>query len=545
MNKFFDGLNRRAFAVLLSLIMAGLAISTPIPCKAINLSETMEFASKIQLAAPLPSVMKVEDVKIQNALRISYILVNDEASSIQLNVPQGTLKWQYGNLTLQYASIADSLGNSYAPLAFNGSVMNAQLEVAVEPHTMYNLSLSMILIPGALYDTSYKAWFFGAHLGHILPIEATISLPADFSIPFYSAGAEYRRDQNYTILTWQKPPAQALNVTAVFLPFSYGPETKSLSFKFDLPQIFPIATNTQATMTQEFESTSSYNGLEVPQISEVPILFPSRGKDIQVTAVFDSGGQCNRTFEPISQPADAYRGNYYVDLDNQEVIVYPRALEYENRYEYRVSVTFDFGNDASGNVTYGSLMPYEGRSVFGILSLDVTGNWKLNMAQGLIVEFWLPEGTLPYPSNNYTTDYKDNRYIVRFVNAPSALTSGTWKIDFYIARLKNLYLAETFSIIMLTAILLVMLILHLGRQGTLVKKIRPGTTAGILIQFASAVFLGVAIIYEFNTIGDWLSNLITRKPLLVSLLVFQVILTMTVFFFAQKLKPEEFTRVKK
>ncbi|HVP41479.1 MAG TPA: hypothetical protein VMS95_05970 [Candidatus Krumholzibacteriaceae bacterium] len=242
--------------------MTSLALSTPVPSRAANLLARMQFVSQIELATPLPSVMKVEDVKIQNILRISFICVNVEDSPAPLNITQGTINWHSGNFTVQFATIVDNLGHQYAPSIYNESVATPSYNVTIEPHSMYNVSLFMVLMPGAFYSSSYQAWFFGTRFGSILPIEASITFPSNFSIPFYTIGANYSIEQNYKVLTWQKPPQQTLNVTAVFLPFPYNPQTISFKYLTDISSIFPVPANSKTTVTQGSESLSEYNGLK-------------------------------------------------------------------------------------------------------------------------------------------------------------------------------------------------------------------------------------------------------------------------------------------
>lgn len=528
-NKFLGvGSKSRGIALSLLLIITSLALSTTTSCTAINLREGMQFVSKIDLAASLPSKMKVEDVKIQNVLRISYILVNDEDLPVYFNVSQGTVKWHPGNLTVQFASVVDNLGNSYTPSINNGFIMNPNYEVMIEPHSMYNASLIMVLMPGASYSSSFQAWFFGAYLSGALPVEASVTFPSNFSIPFYTIGANYSIDENHKVLTWQMSPQQTLNMTAIFLPFSYDPETKAFKYVIDVSSIFPIPTNIKGTLSHAFESLSEYNGLKVPQIFRLPVLFPASGKDIQVVSVYDIYGQCDLTLEPLSEPGDANRGSYYVDHENQEVLVYPRAKVRENRYDYNVSVTFDYGNYVPANVIFGPLLPYQGSANLTIVSVIATGDWKQNITQKTIVEFWLPQGTQPHQSNDYTIGEKDGRYVVRFVNASSEQTSGTWLIIFDIIRLRNFFIMEILSIVLLVAILIMMAVLRKRHLGDTVRKV---------ISYAVPLVTAPSLIAaEYFIAGDWFWDIINQKIFLTALLLIQVCFTVAVFVLSQKWK---------
>jgi hypothetical protein len=556
MNRFFtvSSKNRAiAFSIVIMLFYA--AFSWPTPSRAENLFVSMQFASKMELAAPLPGELTVADVRILNILRISYLCINDDDSPAQFNVTQGTVMWQLGNLTVQYATVVDNLGNSFSPINNDSYIMNPYHEAVIEPHSMYNLSLIVFLEPGAHYSSSFQAWAFSVHVGSILPVEVSITLPSNFSIPFYTVGANYSRNLDYKVLTWQKPPLKTLNLTAVFLPFLYNPETKSFKYVTDVSKFFPVAGSIKATQVHEFESLSEYNGLKVPQISELPVSFPAAGKDIQVVSVFDTSGKCNSTLEPLSEPTDANRGSYYVDFANHQVIVYPRARIYENHYNYNVSVTFDFGNEPVANITFGQLLPYEGSIVFKIINVTVTGDWKQNITQNTMVEFWLPEEAQPYSSNDYTIAYSNGRYSVRFVNASSELTSGTWRINFYIVRLYNFFFIASFSILCLVVILFTVCILHFGWLYAFLKKVHLentvrklalklhlGNTLREFIPIALSIMAaGPALFYEFNILGDWISDVFTQKPVFTALLLTQLILWATTLVSARKWKFEQET----
>lgn len=533
MKKFFSvGSNSHVIALLLLFVLICFAFLTPTPCRAANLFEGYQFASKIELAAPLPSEMRVDDVKIQNTLRLSYFFINEEDLPFQKNISQGTVIWKTNNLTVQSANIIDNLGNNSMPLNESGLIMNRYDEVTIQPHSMYNLSLIMVLMQGASYFSPFQAWAFGTDIISEIPVEASITLPSNFSVPFYTAGAEYSKDQYYKVLTWRNTPLQpTLNITAIFLPFPYNPETKSFTFKMDISSIFPVPTDVKATTTQEFESLSEYNGLTVPQIFEMPVLFPASGKDIQVVSVFDTDGQYTKLDDRLSEPNNAYYGTYYVD-NNSEVIVYPRAKLYEDHYDYDVSVTFDFGNEVPINVTFGQLWPYDCSSIFNVVNIKASGDWKLNMTQGTIVEFLLPQGTQPYQRSDYTLDTgEDGRYIVRFVNASLELTSGIWQIDFYIVRLYNFFWTEVASIVSLTA---------LGIAMAFLRKRHLGNAARKMVSYVIPLFTGPGLIAaEYAIAGDWFWNILTKEKTLTVLLGFQMFLTAVVLFLAQKWKFEE------
>jgi hypothetical protein len=144
--------------------------------------------------------MKVEDVKIQNVVRISYIYVNGEDSPVPMNISQGKVVWKQVNLTVQSASIIDNLGERFTPLNYSNYFMNPQLGGAIAPHSMYNLSLFIVLMPGALYVDSYEAWEFGTTLASALPTEASIILPINFSVPFSTTGSEQFREDRKSVV---------------------------------------------------------------------------------------------------------------------------------------------------------------------------------------------------------------------------------------------------------------------------------------------------------------------------------------------------------
>jgi hypothetical protein len=294
----------------------------------------------------------------------------------------------------------------------------------------------------------------------------------------------------------------------------------------DISSIFPVPTNIKATITHEFESISEYNGLEVPPIFELPVLYPASGEDIQVMSVYDSEGKCNKTLEPFSEPSDTSRGSYFNDLQNRKVIVYPRAKVYENHYEYTVSVTFDFGNNIAANVTFGLLMPYEEAVIFNVLNVSATGDWKQNVTQSITIEFWLPEGTRPYQSNDYTIGNEDGRYVVRFVDTSSKLESGKWQINFYVVRLYNFFIAEVVLTVTLAVILIVMAVFRKRQLNNTVRR---------LICYLIPLTTGSGLFaYEFYIIGDWIWNVLTQKLLFTILLLLQACLAVAVFMLAQK-----------
>jgi hypothetical protein len=540
-NKLLDvGSNSSVIALSLLLILTSLVLSTPTPCSAADLLERYQFASKIELAAPLPSELRVEDVKIQNVVRLSYICVNDEDLPVQKNITEGKVVWKSNNLTIQSASIIDNMGDNFTPLNYSGYIMNPSLEGTIQPHSMYNLSLIMVLMPGAIYVDSLQAWEFGTVLGSALPTEASITLPIDFSVPFYAIGAEYDRDQNQKILTWQNSPPQTINVSAVFLPFLYNPETKSFNFSMDISSVYPVVANIKATVTQEFESLSEYNGLKVPQIFKLPVLFPPSGKNITVVSVYDIDGQCTKLLEPLSEINYANQGTYYPDYKNREVIVYPRVNMFENHYNYAVSVTLNFGNDIPANVTFGPQMPYDCTCRFNVINVSTRGDWKQNLTQNTVVEFQLPQGTQPYQRNDYTIDYENGRYSVRFVNASSDLTNGEWEIKFVIIRLQNFFDWELLSIFYLVIMIIAIVVLRFADSAALLKskwRLQLGDNTKKGISYLTTLGIGPGLIaYEVTILGDWFWDVITQKITLTVLLVLQVGLTTAVFVLAQKWK---------
>jgi hypothetical protein len=154
----------------------------------------------------------------------------------------------------------------------------------------------------------------------------------------------------------------------------------------------------------------------------------------------------------------------------------------------------------------------------------------MSITQNTIVEFWLPQGTQPYQKPTYAIDYdnENGRYIVRFVNASSEWTSGTWEIDFYIVRLYNFFWTEISSIALLGAILITMAVLRKRHLSDVVRK---------LISYPIPLVTGPGLIAaEYVIAGDWFWDIITQKTVLTALLLVQVGLTVTVFVLAQKWK---------
>jgi hypothetical protein len=539
MSKFLIEVSRgHAIVLSLLIILTGLALSASTPCRAENLLATYQFASNIQLAAPLPNEMKVEDVKIQNTLRLSYITFNNEDSSIQENISQGKLTWQANNLAVQSANIIDDMGDSITPLNFNGSVMNPSIEVMMKPYSMYNLSLIMVLMPGASYVDSLQAWEFGTTLSSAVPVQATITLPSNFSTPFYTVGAEYTKNQNYKVLTWQSQPQQTPNETigVVFMPFPYNPETISLNFSTDISSVFPILGGTTDTETQEFTSLSEYNGLTVPQIFELPVLFPpTSSNDTRVVSVHDAEGPCTKLPEPLSEVNYTNCGTYYPDYKNQKVLVYPRAKPTENLYDYVVSVTFDLGKLIPFNATFRLLPPYD-CIVRSTVNLKPSGDWEVNLTQESIVEFWLPQGTQPYENPNYSIYYDSakGRYSVRFVNATSEWTTGIGEIDFYVVRLCDFFWTGIVSIALLLVVVVVMAAL---RKRPLGKRPLRNIARKIISKNILPLFTGFApIVAELAIANDWIWAIFTQKIVLTAVLVAQVVLTIVVIGLAQKWK---------
>lgn len=523
LNKFFGG------ALSLLLILICLVLPVPPPCRAADLLERYQFASNIELACPLPNELKVEDVKIQNVVRLSYICVNEEDSPVQKNVSQGKVVWKTNNLTLQSASIIDNMGDSFMPLNYSGQIMNPPLEGTIPPHSMYNLSLIMVFMPGALYEDSFKAWEFGTVLSSALFTEASITLPIDFSVPFYAAGAERTRDQNHKVFAWNNSLQLTLNISAVFLPFLYNPETFFLNFSMDISSVFPVFAGTTVIITQEFRSLSEYNGLRVRQIFELSVLFPSSGNETRVVSVYDVDGPCAKLPNSLSEINYTNCGTYYPDYKNREVFVYPRARIHENYYDYTVSVTFDLGKEIPSNATSRLLWPYD--CVWNsTINLKASGDWEVNLTQNTIVEVWLPQGTQPYEKTDYTIYYDvgEGRYLVRFVNASSEWTTGTWEIDFRIVRLYNFFLTEAASIVLLVLAIILMFFLR--------KRQLRNAFRRIFSHFIPSLTGFGLIVAEYVIAGDWFWNIMTQKIILTVLLAVQVVLTLVVLALAQKWK---------
>jgi len=512
------GFKDHALAFSLLIVLTGIALSTSPVCKAQNLFERYQFDSKIELAAPLPSEMTVEDVKIQNVLNISYTLINAEDLDVQKTIPVGQLLWDPENLTIQSAKVTDSLGENFPFINYSGIITNPELSGIIPAHGNYTLSLIIVLIPGASYISQFQAWQFAVSINTTLPAQIRITFPSDFSIPFFATGAQFTKDASHKFYTWVNSLSEEmLSASAVFLPFPYNPETKSLKFFWDVPSVFPVPTNIKETTTQEFESLSQYNGLNVPQIFSIPVLFPASGKDIRVVYVFDTDGQYSKLSDPLSEPNNADYGTYYADYINSIVTVYPRARLHGSHYYYDVSVTFSFGNEIPANVSFGVQRPYDGSTIFNIVNVRPSGDWKLNLTQGTIVEFMLPQGTQPYPSSDYTIGLDENgRYIVRFVNASLELTGGTWRIDFYIVRLYSLFWTEVASIaIFVLAIIIVVIFRKYHSQNPVGKM-----TSYVLPSLSLSGLVGV----EYLIAGDLFWNIIPQKIVFTGLLITQVVL---------------------
>jgi hypothetical protein len=522
------GFNGRVIGLSLLLILTGLVLSTSTLCRAANLSERYQFDSKIELATPLPSEMKVEDVKIQNVLNISYICVNDEDFDVQKTISQGQIAWEPKNLTIQSASIIDSLGETFPFINYSGIITNPELSGIIPAHANYTLSLIVVMIPGASYVSQFQAWQFAVSTNTSLPVQASVTFPSDFSIPFFAVGAEFTKDQGHKIYTWDNSPSQEmLNISVVFLPFPYNPETKSLKFFWDIPSIFPVPTNIKVTMTHEFVSLSQYNGLNVPQIFSVPVLFPASGKDIRVLSVFDADGQYSKLYYPLLEPSNADYGTYYPDYDNSIVVVYPRSRSHGNHYYYDVSVTFDFGNEIPANVTFGFLMPYDASTVFTLVNIEPAGDWKLNMTQDAILEFLLPHETRPYPNSDYASDINgDGRYIVKFLlNTSLEVTSGIWKIDFYISGLFAFFWTEVAAILIYSLAIFGVVVFRKRHSRNPIGKM----TSYVIPSLSLSGFIGA----EYLIVGDLFWNIIFQRPVFTALLIIQVVLYVMVIV-AQK-----------
>ena len=527
-----EGSNGRVIVLSLLLILTGTALPASRPCKAANQSEKYQFVSEIDLAAPLPSELKVEDVKIQSVVRLSYICTNEGDLPLQENISQGKLTQKIGNLTLQSANIIDNAGDNFPFLNYSGYIMSPPIEGMIQPHSTYNLSLIMAFMPGALYNDSYEAWEFDTTLNSTLPIEASIILPINFSVPFIANGSERSTDQNHKIFTWENSPQQPLTVAAVFLPFLYNPTTIFLNFSLDISSVFPILGGTTDTVTQEFTSLSEYNGLTVPQIFELPVLFPVTSDNYtRVLSVYDGEGSCAILPEPLSEVNYTNCGTYYPDYKDQEVLVYPRAKPTENLYNYVMSVTFDLGKLLPFNGS-GPLLPYDciERSA---VNLKASGDWEVNLTQESIVEFWLPQGTQPYDNPNYKTHYDsaEGRWSVTFVNATSEWTTGIWEIDFYVVRLYDFFWTGIISIVLLLVVVAIMAAL---------RKRPLGNTARRIISYIPPLFTGFApIIAELAIANDWIWAIFTQKIVLAIILVAQVVLTILVIGLAQMWKFEK------
>jgi hypothetical protein len=195
------GSNNYTIALLLLLVLASLSLHIPSSTRAAaDLSEKYQVTSTIELAAPLPpNHITVGDVKIQNVLNMSYICINQEDSPVPWNISQGELTWKSNNLTVQSVSITDNLGGNFTHLNYSNLYMNPPLHGTIPPNFTYVLSMVMVLNPGALYIDANKAWEFGTTLVTNLTAEASIIFPINFSVPYYSSGAAYSRNQYHKI----------------------------------------------------------------------------------------------------------------------------------------------------------------------------------------------------------------------------------------------------------------------------------------------------------------------------------------------------------
>lgn len=536
MDKFqATGSNTHIVVFLLLLVGIGFCLNVPSPCKAANLTEEYQVTSTIELAAPLPSSqITVEDVKIQNVLNMSYICINGEDSPLPWNISEGKLAWKPQNVTVQSATISDNLGDNFPTLNYSNVYVSPQLNGTIPPNSSYVLSMVIVLNPGALYVDAYKAWEFGTTFITNLPLNTTILFPINFSVPYYGSGAAYSRDQYHKILTWNNSQQKPLNISATFLPFLYSPETIFLNFSEDISSVFPIFAGSTATMTEEFTSLAEYNGLSAPHIFGVIIPFPPSGNDTQVESVRDINGTCEKLPFELSDINYAYSGSFYPDYENQEVIIYPRVWVVENRYDYVVSVTFDLSSNSPSNATFGLLWPYDS-AVRSTINLKSSGDWQVNLTQYTIVEFWLPQGTEPYSRPDYHIYYDigTGRYLVRFVNASSEWTTGTWEIDFNITRLFNFFWTGVSSIILL----LIALCIMIGFRKHPSNRILKGFAKILISKNIFPLISGfVFVAAELAIANDWTWSILTHKIVFTLILMVQVALTILVIVLGEKLE---------
>jgi hypothetical protein len=522
------GSNRRGIAFLLLLILSLILLSTTNPCRATNSGKKYEFDSEINLGTSLANQMKVDDVKIQNVLNISYIFVNDEDFDIYRIIPQGDVAWKPENLTVQSASLNDNQGQTFTFINYSGIIMNPELKGWVRAHSIYTLSLIVVMMPGAFYVDQLQAWQFTACVNSSSPVQVRITLPINFSSPFYAPGAECTRDQSHKVYTWHNSLSQqAVNISVVFLPFPYNPETISLNFSTVISSVFPTVGGMTGTVTNEFRSLAFYDGLAVPPIFELSVLFPISYYDTQVVSVYDINGSCVSLPDRLSTIDYTNAGTYYVDPKNGVVIVYPRARTSENLYHYIVGVSFDFGALPS-NASFGLLWPYD-RGYRSTMNLTPSGDWKIDLTHGTLVEFLLPQECEPYESSDYRIypDHTRGGSLVRFVSTSEEWTTGIWSIQFYIVRLRNVFSIEVSSVVLLIGVIVAMFSFRKRRLASPPKK--------AISTFLPSITGPGLIAFEFLVAGDWFLNIFGETTFAV-LLSIQIILAVIAYLLAQKWK---------
>jgi hypothetical protein len=249
--------------------------------------------------------------------------------------------------------------------------------------------------------------------------------------------------------------------------------------------------------------------------------------------VCDSEGPCAKLPERLSEVNYSNSGKYYPDKVNQVVYVYPRATSTENLYDYIVTVTFDLGKLLPFNATLKDklLRPYDCISRYTI-NLKPSGDWELNLTQGTIVQFWLPQGTQPDERPNYKTYYDSakGRWSVTFVNASSEWTTGIWEIDFSILRLRDLFNWEIISIVYLAIIVVLAAVLRFVKPANFLRtnwKLHLGNKTRRSIFYLAALGIGPGLfVYEVTgVLGDWFWDVIPGKTVFTVLLIVQGCLT--------------------
>lgn len=143
--------------------------------------------------------------------------------------------------------------------------------------------------------------------------------------------------------------------------------------------------------------TNPYNEPLLLNFSEGIIGCPSDySENVTVENVYDGVDQCKNVQEQIVNLENDSLGQYYIDYENNVLIIYPRHHSKNEFYEYEIGATFEIPNPSSEKSVSDRVkdffIPYECKFVGNLTDIPTPSHIKQDITGNFQLKFVLPSG---------------------------------------------------------------------------------------------------------------------------------------------------------